>query len=1098
MKEHGVAVTEIVLANPARLTVAQREQLVTAAGKEGVALDQSGVFDRAFFASRLRRDGYWRHELLDLTADPISLSREAPELAESPWAHLPLAEREGEVTLMCSIAADTVLCGRPGLGKSRLLQEIEGVVFVDKDADFTQVADDLRWVMPTTVVVDDAGQSEQLLRRLVSMRRAEPDICKFRLIATCWPDEADLVKGALVEPEVVVLDPLERKSIDDLIVSMGITGQVARAEILNQAEGRPGWAVALGDLLLRGNDSESLLSGRALYGEVTTFLQRRGAQAGTIDLLAMVAALREITDDDLDLLAAELGETRPHVAAILGRAAQSGLVDVEVRYSWDNQREFRVYRVRPPLLASVLVAELAFGVLPPVVDLDRLLARWPTRLFDLTRTAIDAAALSTSAARALADDLLERALTSGDLRTDQLASLLERYARLDARAGERVLEVCRHAFTEAVESNAADGWALEPLVGLASLVARWYQLEAAIAFLLDACLWDFRATNPNPGHPRRQITDLVHNFHPELPLPTELRYRVAQSANAWLALDPSDGARCEIHAEIVGALLSLNLRAAHSHPGNPLRFQLVETVVPPAEIERMFDELWPTVRELITAENQDLVRAVIDATAGWLRIGGGYDRPFGQSHPDDSIAQARHLGEALVHELASLDLGLGGLVRLRSTAVFHGIEADIAMPDDWEPFLRDIERGGDLMSSQDDVIADVRQQAGPWAAESPEEVVGRLLYLKAAIDMANLRWPDRIWAAAEAIAAAVADPELWLDAALTEGLLPEATAFARRCLEGGKLRPEHLDRLLDAAPTRGEAIAMVLSTPHSPAWSVHLVEGAIRPSDYRTFELIMLRRLLSPDAIKSLLAAVDESTRGMLALAIYQGRDREGGLDLTDIEAEWLEALSHFRVLDVPGAADYHVAELFSCLGASHPLELAVLVRATLAEASSGEVYTALTRTSWDLLANLPMEQKLMLWTHFSNSATVSWLLGQHLAGNDIAWLETMLDAGAMTPQDALATHSGLDGPQPSIEDLARLLVPRGIDPNRVAGLAHAGGWVGNRSDRYQGLIERFAGMAGNEDQSVRAVGEAGVAIFASARDEALRDEKQQRIRGER
>jgi hypothetical protein len=32
---------------------------------------------------------------------------------------------------------------------------------------------------------------------------------------------------------------------------MGITGQLARKEILDQAEGRPAWAITLADLLLR-------------------------------------------------------------------------------------------------------------------------------------------------------------------------------------------------------------------------------------------------------------------------------------------------------------------------------------------------------------------------------------------------------------------------------------------------------------------------------------------------------------------------------------------------------------------------------------------------------------------------------------------------------------------------------------------------------------------------------------------------------------------------------------------------------------------------------------------------------------------------------
>jgi hypothetical protein len=39
--------------------------------------------------------------------------------------------------------------------------------------------------------------------------------------------------------------------MDQLLLGMGITGQLARTEILDQSEGRPGWAISIGDMLLR-------------------------------------------------------------------------------------------------------------------------------------------------------------------------------------------------------------------------------------------------------------------------------------------------------------------------------------------------------------------------------------------------------------------------------------------------------------------------------------------------------------------------------------------------------------------------------------------------------------------------------------------------------------------------------------------------------------------------------------------------------------------------------------------------------------------------------------------------------------------------------
>jgi hypothetical protein len=50
---------------------------------------------------------------------------------------------------------------------------------------------DMRWTRPSIVAVDDAASSGSLLERLLRVRQTEPDVFAFRLIATCWPTDAD-------------------------------------------------------------------------------------------------------------------------------------------------------------------------------------------------------------------------------------------------------------------------------------------------------------------------------------------------------------------------------------------------------------------------------------------------------------------------------------------------------------------------------------------------------------------------------------------------------------------------------------------------------------------------------------------------------------------------------------------------------------------------------------------------------------------------------------------------------------------------------------------------------------------------------------------
>lgn len=76
---------------------------------------------------------------------------------------------------------------------------------------------------------------------------------------------------------------------------MGITGHW-RAAILDQAEGHPGWVVTLADLLLRDGDTDSLLRGGALFGQVDRYLRRAGINPDAIDVLAAVATLGGVSE----------------------------------------------------------------------------------------------------------------------------------------------------------------------------------------------------------------------------------------------------------------------------------------------------------------------------------------------------------------------------------------------------------------------------------------------------------------------------------------------------------------------------------------------------------------------------------------------------------------------------------------------------------------------------------------------------------------------------------------------------------------------------------------------------------------------------------
>lgn len=1100
LNDHRVAAQRLVLANPAILSLTDRQKLVESARKVGVRLDVSDIFDGGYFASRLRRDGFWRKKLLDLPSGPITLAPVAPDLAESPWSFLPLVARQDDI-LAVQGSDDLIVTGPPGVGKSRLAGEFENVAFVDKDADVEQICSDLRWTPPAVVVVDDAVDHKVLIRRLLSLRKTEPDLFTFRLVLACWPDGVPQLQSVLPAARVHTVELIERTPMDELLQQMGVSGQLARGEILNQAEGRPGWAVVLADLLLRSRDAESLLRGKALFGQVDLYLRRAGVDPDAIDILALVAALGEVCEHELHRLATEADVRRSAVATVLGSAARSGLIDIRERYSSAEDRAVRYYAVRPPMLAHVLVAERAFDTPAPMVDFDSLGERWPERLGQLARAAIEAALLGSQTARGRAQHLMELVLVSEDIPHATTVDLSARFMRLDRTAADRILQAARASFA-AVEAGDADGRAIEPIAKLAALAVRWYQDEAAMQLLLNACLIDTRPTHLNAGHPLRQIQDLVTNFHPELDRQDELRYALASALQRWLEAVPADVARRCVAAAVMRALLALQLRSAHTDPGRPNTVQLIETVLSPEEMRRVFVDLWPIASRMLDRGNPELADEVLAVVAEWLRIGGDFDRPFGHKHHADCVAAAREIGEALAAALAERsDLGLGLRVNLRSTVEDHGLSVTVDMPNYLEPFFREIERrDADWRQAHETLVADLRQIGRAWSAEDPAVVVGWLAELRPETAKANLLWPGRVWIVFAALAEHVPDPMPWLVACEAAGLMPDGCAFVERALRDGQLTEQRARELLLAPTTRRHVLSLLLTWPDVPPWALDCAVAAVTIDDFRLLETAVLREELTAQHLTALLTRPTAPVRAMVALAVLLGGlHNDDAWTPADLERAWLKALQGLEPANLPGVPGHDVARLFCHLAVRYPQVLANLVERTLAEPSNGGAYAALPHDAWEVLDRLPAAQKSALWRRFKDQAWARHLLLGRMAGTDVDWVRELLDAGELIPEEALAYCFRGIGPIPPTEALAKLLVPRGVDPDQIAGLRFSGTWWGEDSVRYQSILDSFQQMlASHTDASVRAVAQAGIRIFTGARDEAAAKERQQRIRGHR
>lgn len=1091
LKQHSVSVDRVVIASPGRLSEIQRGKLREAAAGHGARLE--AVYDRGFFASRLRRDGEWRQRLLGLSGDPITVSRSPWRLAESPWSQLPLVGREDLLNRLVTGDGDVILFGKPGVGKTRLLAEVPDIVFVDPGAAEDRLADDIRWIEPQVIVVDDVGQAARVARLVQRLRLQEADWLNARLVVVCWPHEIDAARDLLPGAEEIELDLLERPDINAIVRAMGITGLMARQEILDQAEGRPGWAVALADLLL-GSGWEDLFTGRALLGEVDSYLRRSQLSANARDLLAAVAALRGVEERDLTTLATTVGVPRPDAGRLLRAVAKGGLLDIEQRRTIDGTS--CTYSVRPPMLADAVAAEHYLMGDVPLGDIEGLLEAWPERRVDLVVTVCTAAQFGSDRARAMIDELVGETLDA-DLKPQEVRVVYKNYLLVDERCAASVVRWLTDEFSGLDDDVKRNGYRLQPTVELLHLAAARYLNRPAVRLMLEMAIYDTRETNPNPEHPLRKLADLCTRFHPDIPVTSDHRSLVAAALGDFLPDEPTD-AHWRVWATAAQGVLEPHARGTFNLPENVHQFSITQRIVAPDHASLIHEVLWPPIQDRLGSAPTAAVAEFSDLVDEWLRVGGGHDQPFGQDHPQDAIERADAVGRAMLADLIELSRGKPGLeARIKHTAEVFDIElpAELTSDEAQDPFFRDLDRLNGWQVAEEELRADLADWVAGWALEPADEVVCRLVELRDELNTAGISWPDRVWIACRSLAEQVDDLQAWVAASLRHGLFPEAAPFADRLV---LMQPPELRQLaeecLGNASARWPMLAALLSNPPDDGL-LDLAVSQLTPGDYGWLDQLTTRNELRSGVQHKILVDACAAARGAFAVVLAGRADDPTESMSEDLLDSFLSAVEEIRPTALNRNIGYELINLVKFLAARHPDTLENLIRRCLEDAAPGGLYEALGYDMWRTLHLLPRANKTRLLESLPVPETHRSFLLQYLVGPDVDWLEELLNDGEVTPEEAVNARD-LDGRIP-IDQMAKLLVPRGINPSTIAHLAFAGSWSGEASSRYQGLIEQFSTYADSDDPSVSAVGQSGVEIFTQARNEAQERERLNRIRGD-
>ena len=198
------------------------------------------VHDQGDFVHLLYHDPQWRRDLLNVAGIAKALSRFPANARPTP--PLPLIGREVDLDRLRNVDADLVLVGKPGVGKTFLLEQLaaEEWCLFDAGWSLTDLEDAIREMRPRRIVIDDAhlvgGDRISQIRRF--RREMETE---FGIVAVTWPGQTNVVAGVLSDGVRVDLEELERDQIVQIVREVGVAGPPdLQRLIVDQAHGAGG------------------------------------------------------------------------------------------------------------------------------------------------------------------------------------------------------------------------------------------------------------------------------------------------------------------------------------------------------------------------------------------------------------------------------------------------------------------------------------------------------------------------------------------------------------------------------------------------------------------------------------------------------------------------------------------------------------------------------------------------------------------------------------------------------------------------------------------------------------------------------------------
>lgn len=1025
-----------ILATSRSLTPRRRFNLEERAKESGFVLEQ--IYAQDAIALLLYHRPEWCRALLNLVGAPSALSK--IPVSRRRFIDIDLVGRENDLVWLRGIDGDALLVGQPGSGKtfllSKLIKDEPAYFLIDKELG--HLANAIRAHRPSTIVVDDAQTDIDFLVQLRHLR--EELGADFRIVATSWNGDKDSVINALDIPEVKThtLELLTLDEMAEIVSEVGIQSHSLVQEIVEQAQGKPGLAVTLADLCIRGSIDEIRTAGaltRSIFDFYTDYLSSK--TSGILGVFALGGEAGMERAAVADKLGLDLFELRD----VLIKLADGGILK-------ELNSDFLM--VQPEALRHALIRDVFFSRIP-LQNINDFLQIVPNPK-ETTRTLIGAKSRGANVPEPLLQEMLEEQKGAYFA-----AANWRHYAWLGRDQVEWVLET----HPEKLTTVAVPALHLVPYT--------------VLPLLFEQSVGEIPPLHSSPEHPLRIIADWVKSGTPGTSAPLERRMILFEATRTWIL----SGGDTHVAIRTLAQALSPEFDAYYPEPGSGDTIRLLRGYLTENELERV-EQLWIQAKEFLPKlSNKDAV-PFIELLREWAyprdaspNVMIAMDRTA-QRLINDSIEIARN-NPGIAHELQEIvDNRRWEIVIPRNHAF------NLLYPQDNDLDERDFAKPENLQA--------IQQLAREWIGLEIDVVVTQIMAIEQTARDLQITWPRLVPYLAEQLSALTTSQCAWIKIINRKQF---DTDFIRPFLYRAATTNEdqwvkNAIECLDK-PILGAFVAEVaLTIPNPPAQLINAIwtnlekyAGIIHQVwlQDRLSKELMLSLLQHPSAVVACEAVISEwavEPKGHIRAELRQAWENA-------VVEKFTETRNEFWLCEILKAEPAIAFQWLLKQATTNPRKLYQFGKA-ITSAASG----------------LNTDQRIALITQLPSEYNIGELVDL-VVGSDLNAYAALLANKTLKDFHLAPLHGELS--LEWIEQ-AKLALKAGYLPKELVAATHGSlriiTWVGPESVRWEGWIQQFEQLCNHEDRQIREIGELGTKYSVQRRDAALKVEHDEAVYGYR